>query len=73
MFFQDANAKFSLANFMRVQLYTCFGAMKLGMDILTKEENVKSEKILRHGGICQTKGVAQIILSAAINVPLVVM
>lgn len=73
MFLHPANAKFSLANFMRVQLYTCFGAMKLGMDILTKEENVKIDKILGHGGIFKTKGVAQSILSAAINVPVVVM
>lgn len=73
MFLHPANAKFSLANFMRVQLYTCFGAMKLGMDILTKEEKVKIEKILAHGGIFKTKGVAQNILSAALEVPVVVM
>lgn len=73
MFLHPANAKFNLANFMRVQLYTCFGAMKLGMDILTKEENVKIDKILAHGGIFKTKGVAQNILSAALEVPVVVM
>ena len=73
MFLHPANSKFNLANFMRVQLYTCFGAMKLGMDILTKEENVKIDKILGHGGIFKTKGVAQNILSAAIGAPVVVM
>ncbi|MDU5261250.1 MAG: FGGY-family carbohydrate kinase, partial [Clostridium celatum] len=73
MFLHPANSKFNLANFMRVQLYTCFGAMKLGMDILTKEEKVKIDKILGHGGIFKTKGVAQNILSAAIGAPVVVM
>ena len=73
MFLHPANAKFNLANFMRTHLYTCFGAMKLGMDILTKEENVKIDKILGHGGIFKTKGVAQNILSAALEVPVVVM
>ena len=73
MFLHPANAKFSLANFMRVQLYTCFGAMKLGMDILKKEENVKIDRILGHGGIFKTKGVAQNILAAAIGAPVVVM
>ena len=47
--------------------------MKLGMDILTKEEKVKIDKILGHGGIFKTKGVAQNILSAAIGAPVVVM
>lgn len=73
MFLHPANAKFTLANFMRVHLYTCFGAMKAGMDILTKEENVNIDKILGHGGIFKTKGVAQNILSAAMEVPVVVM
>lgn len=73
MFLHPANSKFNLANFMRTHLYTCFGAMKLGMDILTKNENVKIDKILGHGGIFKTKGVAQNILSAALEVPVVVM
>lgn len=73
IFLHPANSKFNLANFMRSQLYTCFGAMKLGMDILTKEEGVKIDKILGHGGIFKTPGVAQSILSAAIDVPVVVM
>lgn len=73
MFLHPANSTFNLANFMRSQLYTCFGAMKLGMDILIKEEKVKIDKILGHGGIFKTPEVAQSILSAAMDVPVVVM
>lgn len=73
LFLHPADAKFTLANFMRIQLYTSFAAMKLGMDILTKDENVKIDRVFAHGGIFKTKGVAQNILSAAIEVPVVVM
>ncbi len=73
LFLHPEDANFNLANFIRVHLYTAFGAMKLGMDILLKEEQVKIEKILGHGGIFNTKGVAQSILAAALNVPVAVM
>ncbi|TNH00813.1 ATPase [Testudinibacter sp. TR-2022] len=69
LFLHPANAKFSLANFVLVQLYTSFGAMKLGMDTLTKKENVEIEKIFAHGGLFKSKDIAQRILAAALNVP----
>ena len=49
------------------------GAVKLGMDILLKDEGVKLEQILGHGGLFKTPGVMQRILSAAINTPVAVM
>lgn len=73
LFIHAPEAKFNLANFMRVQLYTAFGAMKLGMDILFKKEHVKVEKIYGHGGIFKTPGAAQPVLAAALGVPVVVM
>ena len=73
MFVHPANARFTLSNFIRSQLYTCFGAMKLGMDILMKDEGVVVDKILGHGGIFKTKGVAQNYLAAAVGTPVVVM
>ena len=73
MVMHPANARFNLANFMRAQLYTCFGAMKLGMDILVKEEKAAMDQMLGHGGIFKTPGVAQGILAAALNVPVAVM
>ncbi|MFA9560657.1 xylulokinase [Evansella sp. AB-rgal1] len=73
LFVRSSGSNFNLANFMRVHLFTAFGAMKLGMDILLKEENVKLDEILGHGGIFKTEGVGQSILSAALNVPVSVM
>jgi len=66
-------SKFSLANLIRVNLYTAFGALHLGMKILTEQESVAVEKIFGHGGIFKTEGVAQQILASAINTPISVM
>jgi len=73
LFIHPANTNFNLANFMKVQLYTCFGAMKLGLDTLIKQEKVEIKQILGHGGIFKTKAVAQKILASAIDVPVAVM
>jgi sugar (pentulose or hexulose) kinase len=72
-FLRTANSKFTLANFMRVNLYTALAAVKIGLDILMKDEGVKVERITGHGGLFKTKGVAQRYLSAAINAPVTVM
>ncbi|GAE29418.1 xylulokinase [Halalkalibacter hemicellulosilyticus] len=73
LFVRSSESNFNLANFMRVQLFTAFGAMKIGMDILTKEENVKLDELLGHGGIFKTEGVGQSILAAAMNAPVSIM
>lgn len=73
LFVRSSNCKFNLANFMRTHLYTALGALKVGADILFKEEGVKLDKILGHGGLFKTKGVGQRIMAAAMNVPVSVM
>lgn len=73
LFVRRPDSKFSLANFMRVHLYTSLGALKTGFDLLMKNENVQIDKILGHGGLFKTKGVGQSILAAAINSPVSVM
>lgn len=73
MFVRSPESRFNLANFMRVHLFTALGALKVGMDILLKEENVAIDSILGHGGLFKTKGVGQKILAAAINAPVSVM
>jgi len=73
LFAREVNSKFNLANFMKVTLYTAFGALKTGLDILLKEEDVKIDSIFGHGGLFTTKGVCQKILAAAMNTPVSVM
>ncbi len=73
LFVREVNSNFNIANFMRVTLYTAFGALKTGLDILLKEEDVKIDSIFGHGGLFTTKGVCQKILAAAMNAPVSVM
>ena len=73
LFVRSANDKFTLANFMRAHLYGSVGVLKLGNDILFKQENVKVDRITGHGGLFKTKGVGQRVLAAAINSPISVM
>ncbi len=72
-FMRTPNSKFTLANLMRVNLFTSLGAVKMGMDILMKEEGVKVDRIMGHGGFFKTKGVGQSYLAAAVNAPVTVM
>jgi len=73
LFVRSAESKFNLANFMRVHLFTALGALKTGLDILLKEEGVKVDEILGHGGLFKTKDVGQKIMAAAIGAPVSVM
>lgn len=73
LFVRTPESNFSLANFMRVHLFTALGALKVGLDILLKEENVKLDTIYGHGGLFKTQGVGQKIVAASINVPVSVM
>ena len=66
------DANFTLANFMRCNLYASLGTLKLGMDILA-QENVAIDRIFGHGGLFKTRGVGQKIMAAAIEAPVSVM
>jgi sugar (pentulose or hexulose) kinase len=58
---------------MRVHLFSALGTLKIGMDILFEEEQVKLDQILGHGGFFKTEGVGQKMMAAAMNVPVSVM
>ena len=73
LFVRAANDKFTLANFMRTQLYAAVGVLKMGNDILFKDEKVNVDRITGHGGYFTTKGVGQRVLAAALNSPISVM
>lgn len=73
LFVRQPDAKLSLANFMRTHLYASLATLKIGCDILFKEEHVKVDTIYGHGGLFKTKGVGQGILAAAMDAPVAVM
>ena len=73
LFVRKPDSAFNLANFMRVHLFTALGAIKIGMDILAKQENVKLDELLGHGGLFKTPGVGQRVVAAAVDTPVSVM
>jgi len=73
LFMRKADDKFTLANFMRAQLYAAIGVLKIGNDILFNEEHVQVDRITGHGGYFKTPGVGQRMLAAALNSPISVM
>lgn len=72
LFVRTQGADFSLANFMRAQIYSTFATLKIGMEILEKE-NVKIDCLMGHGGLFKTKYVGQKLLAGALNCPVSVM
>lgn len=58
------DSAFTLANFMRANIYSAFATLAMGLEILRKE-NVTVNTLLGHGGIFKTPGVAQRYLAAA--------
>ena len=73
LFVRMQDSKFNLANFMRVHLITALGAMKVGLDILLKEEGVAIEQVLGHGGLFKTPVVGQKIMATVMETPVTVM
>ncbi|MDH2443324.1 FGGY-family carbohydrate kinase [Amnibacterium sp. CER49] len=65
------DSRFTLANFMRAQIYGVFGVLSLGMRVLASE-GVRLERMLAHGGLFRTPGVAERFLSAALAAPVAV-
>ena len=73
LFVRQPDAAFTLANFMRTHLFTALGALKVGLDILLKEEKVGIEAMTGHGGLFKTREVGQSFMAAAIGSPVTVM
>lgn len=66
-------SKFNVQNLMRTLVYSCIATLKIGMDILLKQENVKLDKIMAHGGLFKSPITGQRFLSAALEVPVALM
>ena len=73
LFARKVNCKFDLANFMRTQIMSSLATLKIGLDILTIEEQVTVDKLYGHGGLFKTPKVGQTLLSAAVGAPVSVM
>ncbi|MFD3443526.1 xylulokinase [Microbacteriaceae bacterium 4G12] len=71
LFVRTPESRFTLANFMRAQLYGVFGTLSLGMRVL-ESEGVALEEMFAHGGVFRTAGVAQRFLAGALGAPVTV-
>ncbi len=69
---RDLESKFSLANFLKANLYSTLASLAAGMVILEKE-NVEIDRLMGHGGLFKTPIVGQKYLAAATNSPVWVM
>ncbi|MCM1285195.1 MAG: FGGY-family carbohydrate kinase [Acetobacter sp.] len=72
LFARSENAVFNLANFFRTNIYSAIAALKIGMEILEKE-NVTIDCLTGHGGLFKTEIVGQKLMAGALNTPVSVM
>ena len=73
LFVRTPKSDFSFENFARTHIYSALGTLKIGLDIMLKDEGVKLDKMLGHGGLFKTPEVGQRIMADAIDVPVSVM
>lgn len=73
MLVRKPDSNFSLANLFKVQLYSAFAPLKIGMDILLREEHIRTDSLVAQGGLFKTPVVAQQALADALDTPITVM
>lgn len=65
-------SRFTLANFLRSQLYATLATLRIGMDLIA-DEDIKIDSLTGHGGLFKTPGVGQRYMAAACNTPITCM
>ncbi|PYF99299.1 Sugar (pentulose or hexulose) kinase [Georgenia satyanarayanai] len=65
------DSRLTLANFVRAQVYGVFGTLSMGMQVLAGQ-GVAIDRMLAHGGMFRTAGVAQRFLAGALDAPVAV-
>lgn len=73
MMVRKPDSHFTLANIFKVQLYSAFAPLKIGMDILLREEHIRTDVLIAQGGLFKTPVVAQQALADALNTPITLM
>lgn len=73
MFFRKPTDRLSIANFMRSHLFSSVAVIRMGIDIMAEQGDVKIDRLTGHGGLFKTKAVGQKIMAAALNSPISVM
>ena len=72
MIARTPDGKLTLANFMKMHVYSALGSLAMGCEIL-KKENVQIDSVYGHGGFFKAPVVGQSAMSAAVGAPVTVM
>lgn len=70
LFIRKADSEFNLSSFMRTHINSSFATVKLGLDLLFNEQQIKIKKLLGHGGLFKIEGIAQQMLASALDIPI---
>ncbi len=73
LFVRTPHSAMNLGNFMLAQLYSAFATLKIGMDVLVKEEHVQTDVMLAQGGLFRTPVIGQQVLANALEIPITIM
>ena len=69
MVVRKPDSNFTLANFIRAQLYGSMATLRIGTEIIA-DEKIEIKKITGHGGFFKTPEVAQKYMAAVFNAPI---
>ena len=72
MLARTPDGKLTLANFMKMHIYSALGSLAMGCEILQKED-VQIREVCGHGGFFKSPVVGQSAMSAAVGAPVTVM
>lgn len=70
---RSPKSQLNIANLTRSLIYSSMATLKIGMDILLREENVVIEKMFAHGGLFKSPITGQRFLAAALEAPVLLM
>ena len=73
LFTRRPDRPLTLANVMRMHMFSALATLSIGMETLTKDEKVAIDSVLGHGGLFKTPVVGQRLMAAALNCPVTVM
>lgn len=69
LFYREPGTAISLPNFLRTQLMTIFGTLRVGIDILAEDEGIQIDRLFAHGGLFKSPLVSQKVMAGALRVP----
>lgn len=72
LYMRKPDAPLTLSNFFLAQIYSINAALRMGMDILRREEKVEIDTLLGHGGVFKTPQVMQKLMASCLGLPMAV-